>query len=66
MNKLQKYYILEGQSKDPMLSHVKVIGTNSGQAFVEAAAEKHMGRLKARNPSLHYVIVEVHKLGALM
>lgn len=66
MNKLQKYYILEGQSQDPMLTHVRVIGTNSGQAFVEAAAQKHMGRLKDRNPNLHYAIVEVHKLRNLI
>jgi len=56
MNKLQKYYILrEHQEK------VEIIGTNSGQAFVRAAADKHMDRLINRITG-DFHIVEVSKL----
>ena len=56
MNKLQKYYILRNH-KDK----VEVIGTNSGQAFVKAAADKHIERLLNRITGT-FQIVEVHKL----
>lgn len=57
MNKLQKYYIVREHPDDP----VRIIGTNSGQAFVEAAAEKHMKRLKKRITG-NFHIVEITKL----
>jgi hypothetical protein len=56
MNKLQKYYILRNHQEQ-----VEVIGTNSGQAFVRAAAEKHKERLINRIVGT-YQIVEVSKL----
>jgi hypothetical protein len=56
MNKLQKYYIVRTNN-----SKVEVIGTNSGQAFVKAAAEKHMERLLNRITGT-FQIVEVAKL----
>lgn len=41
MNKLQRFVILRRHQG----GQLDVIGTNSGQAFVEAAAEKHCARL---------------------
>jgi hypothetical protein len=56
MNKLQKYYIIREHK-----AKVEIIGTNSGQAFVRAAADKHMERLLNRITGT-FQIVEVHKL----
>lgn len=56
MNKLQKYYIVRNNKE-----RIEVIGTNSGQAFVKAAAEKHMERLLNRITG-SFQIVEVAKL----
>ncbi len=42
MNKLQRFVIVRRHGK----GQLDVIGTNSGQAFVEAAAEKHRNRLE--------------------
>jgi hypothetical protein len=56
MNKLQKYYILRRLRKE-----IQIIGTNSGQAFVEAAAKKHMERL-SRRVGGDFEIIEVNKL----
>jgi len=41
MNKLQRFVIIRRHSK----GQIDVIGTNSGQAFVAAAAEKHARNL---------------------
>ena len=62
MNKLQRFIILSSAAKDPALTHTRVIGTNSGQAFVEAAADKHASRLRERYPHNHYSVVEITKL----
>ncbi len=58
MNKLQKYYIIRTVKGKNL---VEVIGTNSGQAFVKAAAEKHLERLCNRITG-SFQIVEVSKL----
>ncbi len=41
MNKLQRFVIIRRHSR----GQIDVIGTNSGQAFVEAAATKHTRNL---------------------
>ena len=57
MNKLQRFVIV-GSTREG----VEVIGTNSGQAFVEAAAEKHCNLL-ARRHQRSFRVVEIAKLG---
>lgn len=56
MNKLQKYVIIRRHGK----GQIDVIGTNSGQAFVENAAKKTADRLRDTGGSFH--IVEITKL----
>ncbi len=57
MNKLQRFVIV-GSTREG----IEVIGTNSGQAFVEAAAKKHCDLLTRRlQRSLR--VVEIAKLG---
>lgn len=59
MNKLQKFYILNHRPG----GYVDIIGTNSGQAFVQAAAEKHKELLLNKpNSRGTFTILEVTKL----
>ncbi len=56
MNKLQRYVIIRRYGG----GQIDVIGTNSGQAFVENAAKKTADRLRDTGGSFH--IVEITKL----
>lgn len=56
MNKLQRYVIVRRHGS----GKIHVIGTNSGQAFVEKAAQKTADRLKDTGGSFH--VVEISKL----
>lgn len=55
--RLQRFLIVtKGASISP-----RVIGTNGGLPFVEAAAQKHAQRLSDRDKT-HYQVVEITKL----
>ena len=56
VNKLQRFVIV-GKARDS----IDVIGTNSGQAFVEAAANKHRDIL-SRTYRRSFRVVEITKL----
>ena len=56
MNKLQRFVIVRRHKG----GELDVIGTNSGQAFVEAAATKFRDRLAQEGGS--YQVIEIAKL----
>lgn len=56
MNKLQRFVIIRKHKG----GEIDVIGTNSGQAFVEAAAVKYRDRLAKEGGS--YQVIEIAKL----
>jgi len=55
--RLQRFLIVDANASGTP----RIIGTNGGLPFVEAAAQKHAARLKKRDNTV-YEVVEITKL----